>query len=273
MSELPEIEATRRILTPLIVGKEISGTRIARPDRVGNTAPEVIADALQGQKIGSLERTGKYLRICMASGGELVAHFRMMGIMELVPQGTPDAPHTIITLALDDGQELRMRDQRCLSLVWYFGADEDASDSGYGKLGPDALEGDISGEYLKEALGRKERNLKTTLLDQHVVAGIGNSYADQILFEAGISPLRQASSLSDQELDRLARVIPRVLRLAAERNVQNPERMGNEPSVRSRRPDFVEYARNGHVCRKCGNTLIRAKVAGRNTVYCPACQK
>lgn len=272
LAELPELEATRRIITPEIENSTIESVRVLRPDRVPTEDGETLPERVEGQVISSLNRKGKMLTLSTQSGGTFVMHFRMKGLVHLMGKDEPELEHTLVVLGLDNGMELRMVDDRCLSFFWYIEPDYEG-EMPFDKLGPDALTEKMSVEYLRDSLGHRARNLKTCLLDQRIIAGIGNVYVDEVLFESCLSPLRQASTLTDDDLDRLSRTIPRVMRIAVERLEKNPDKLRVRSRTRVRKPDFAVNGKLGLQCRKCNAPLVRVKVGGRSTMYCPSCQK
>lgn len=274
MPELPEVETVKRILEPQLVGRNITEVTMNRPDIVAHPLSDAFAAAATGATITAMDRRGKYLTILLADGSRIILHLRMTGSLLVTPPDHPEEKHTHIVFQLSDGNELRFVDPRRFGRFWLFRKGEEDTICGMHKLGPEPFDAMLNADHLSCMLSKRKRAIKDCLLDQTVMAGIGNIYADESLFAAKIRPDRAASTLTDEEWHRLAAVIPTVLRQAVEANAMTPEEYvaGNGRQYRNT-PTFQVYGHGGEPCPCCGATLLRTVVAGRGTVYCPVCQE
>lgn len=274
MPELPEVEAVRRVIEPQVKGRTVEAVEVNRPDVIAHPFAETFADALAGQTFVSVKRRGKYLAMHLASGDRLIVHLRMTGCLLVVPADCPKERHTHVVFRLDDGRDLRFSDARRFGRLWLVRKGEPDVGSGMEKLGPEPFDPDFSAAYLIDRLGRRKRAIKECLLDQGVVAGIGNIYADEILFEARIHPGRPASSLTEREWDRLATIVPKRLMFFIEKSSMTPEEYAQSKGQDYRNTPFLQvYGREGEPCPVCGTLLRRVVVGGRGSVFCPACQR
>lgn len=257
MPELPDVEGYRRYLRLHGTGKRVEEVR-ADADIVRNTTPRELGRALAGGRIGEPERHGKWLS-CPVDGPTLVLHFGMTG--RLVWSGEePEAhPHDRMTLVLEDG-ELRYRDLRKLGGVWLVPEGREI-EAVIGPLGPDAERLD-RGDLVK-LLRAKRGGVKAALMDQRMVAGLGNLLVDEILWRAKVHPRRSVAGLSDRKLERIAQETEEVLRRSIERGRVPPDDTWLMGRRDAREP----------TCPRCGRGLRRVKAAGRTSVFCPRCQR
>jgi len=271
--ELPEVETVRRRIAPLVEGAtiaaaEISDARLTRP-----VEPDLVADALVGERIATVERRGKYLLWRLESGRTLVVHLRMTGSLRHVPAGRlPDDAYRRATIELDTGALLGYRDVRRFG-TW------ELLDEGHlrpylaARLGPEPLSSSFTAERLVRILEGRRAPIKTVLLDQRRVAGIGNIYADEALWRARIHPRRPAGGLGAGEVARLHRTVRAALRRGIElqgstlRDYATPDGGGG-----GMQHEFHVYGRLGEPCDRCGRPIERIVVGGRGTWLCPRCQ-
>ena len=198
----------------------------------------------------------------------------MTGCLLLTPADYPEEKHTHIVFSLTGGTELRFSDTRRFGRFWFLRKDEADIYSGVHKLGAEPFDAELTAEYLNARLGKSRKAVKECLLDQGIVAGIGNIYADEILFDAGICPVSPADSLNMEEWERLADAVPERISYFIERNKITAEEYLETKGQDYRNTPFLRvYGRAGKPCPKCGETLCRTVVGGRGSVYCPACQK
>ena len=270
MPELPEVENLVRGLSSRILGLTILDVRCHFPAVVGPD-PGCFAEAVRGHRVQELHRHGKYLFFLMDRDVVIALHLRMTGQLLLVPrEQTPDK-HTHLELLLSDrSQKLVFRDVRKFGRLKVL----EGSISRFveeKKLGADALE--ISTETLHGAFQKTSRIIKAVLLDQRILAGLGNIYTDEILFREGISPLREASSLSYEQTDSLRRTIRSVLRAAIRgRGTTISDYVDARGESGSFQDSLLVYSRAGLPCPRCGRQIVKTKVAGRGTYSCPNCQ-
>lgn len=268
MPELPEVETIRSDLAPLLTGRSFSGVEILDPLVVRQPSPEEFTRNLASKGIVAVERRGKYLIIRLSSGDALILHFRMTGVLLLNPDVAP--PHARAIFHLDNGDRLVFSDRRRLGKMWLV---RDAGEV-VGKLGPEPLATGFTSEVLAERLGRRPGAIKAVLCDQDILAGVGNMYADEALFLAGIHPLRKASSLSRAEIERLYQAIRKVLfqgisdRGASVDTYRDVSGNTGEAQLR-----FKVAHRGGQPCPDCGTAIQRIPIRNRGSYFCPRCQK
>lgn len=199
MPELPEVETVKRILAPQLCGRRIAAVQLIRPEVVAHPGAQQFAAALTGRKIMEMGRRGKFLLLGLEDGGRLILHLRMTGQLLVTPPDYPKEKHTHLVLELDDGSELRYIDVRRFGRFWLLAAGEEDVCSGIAGLGMEPFDQALTAGYLQKMLHSCRRALKSCLLDQGVVAGIGNIYADEILFAARIHPARAACTLRQED--------------------------------------------------------------------------
>ncbi len=266
MPELPEVETIKNELLPRILGREVTGVTLLWAGIVRQPSAEEFCSRVIGQRITGLTRRGKYLLFDLSSGEVLVMHLKMTGSLLL---DSADDRFARAIFHLDDGTRLDFRDPRKFGVMWLAGDKSSVT----GRLGPEPLEVGFSPEVLAQRLHNRVAPIKPVLLDQSVVAGIGNMYADESLFEAKIHPLKPAGSLSSDEIKRLYDAIIRVLQAAIGNkgaSVQNYFRPGGE--IGTAHFEFRVAHGLGKSCPNCGTPIKRIKVRNRGTYFCPKCQ-
>ncbi|QOJ00155.1 MAG: bifunctional DNA-formamidopyrimidine glycosylase/DNA-(apurinic or apyrimidinic site) lyase [Phycisphaeraceae bacterium] len=274
MPELPEVETTRRMIDAASRGRGVVGVSIARGDvcvtHDGGAATP--GGLLLGGVIAETRRRGKQLAVVARDGRAVVVHLGMSGTFHAHEPGTcaRSDRHTHVTWTLDSGAVLTFRDPRRFGGIWTL-PDPAMLERRWEGLGPDALE--IGGRALSERLGRTRRAVKAALLDQSVIAGVGNIYADEALFAAGIRPARRCGRLTGAETERLAGALRSVLSRAVEAGGSSI-RDYTDPGGRSGRAQELHrvYGRSGFPCVRCATPLRRTMVGQRTTVHCPRCQ-
>ena len=272
MPELPEVETIVRNLSSKLKGLEISSVRIIYPPVLRNKKPSLIND-LKGRKVVDVRRRGKMLLINFERNLSLLIHLKMTGQLLFYPGGKPWDKHTHFILSFkDEKNELRFRDVRkfgfisCLRNLDISCADE------LKNLGPEPLEIDFS-LFKKLFQGRKAR-LKSLLLNQNFIAGIGNIYADEILFQAKLHPLTPASHLGDDDLRRLLKAMRGVLRKAIIHKGSSIRSFTNAEGKRGKFQNYHQvYGRESQSCFICRENIKRIRLGGRSSFFCPRCQK
>jgi formamidopyrimidine-DNA glycosylase len=239
-----------------------------------NTSATEIADAMNGLRVVTVDRRGKYLLVELEDDRWLVIHRKMSGNVLLRPGGTPPEAHTHLEVEFDDRTLLRFVDPRKFGRVYLFRSSIELNDFLAQRLGPDSLVELDEAMLVAKLRGRKGR-IKSLLLDQAFVAGIGNLYADEALWEARVHPLRSADSLSKLEMRRLARAIRTVLERGIERNGTSFSTtyrdVDNQPGENQ---SFLNvYGRESQPCPRCGRPISRIVIGGRSSHFCPHCQK
>lgn len=274
MPELPEVETIKRVIEPQIQGLMIGKVSVKRPEIVAYPSADEFCGLVRGQTISCMTRRGKFLIIQLGSLDCIILHLRMTGCLLIAPSDCPEEKHTHIVFSLNNGKELRFSDTRRFGRFWLLGKDEADTHSGIAKLGTEPLDKLLTAEYLNARLGKRKTAVKKCLLDQSIIAGIGNIYSDEILFTAGIYPARLANSLNRKEWERLAAVIPERISYFIERNKISPEEYLETKGQDYRNTPYLQvYGQEGKPCPKCGETLCRMVVGGRGSVYCPVCQR
>jgi formamidopyrimidine-DNA glycosylase len=265
--ELPEVETIRAQLAPRLVGRTLARVEILDPRLTRPYDLFEIAEELEGDRVVALERRGKYLLLRLESGLGLVVHLRMTGSFGFAP-----VTHERAVVELDDGTRMVYRDVRRFG-TWLVLEDADLEPYLATKNGPEPLGSRFTVRWLAEQLARRKAPLKAVLLDQRVVAGLGNIYADEALWRARINPLRPANSLSDDEVTRLRRAIRAALRAGIERQGSTlSDYAAPDGSRGSMQDEFRVYGRDGQPCRRCRTTITKSRVGGRGTWFCPRCQ-
>jgi formamidopyrimidine-DNA glycosylase len=271
MPELPEVETTRRGIEALIVGRTIVHIEVREP-RLRWRVPNELIEAAAGQPLRALQRRGKYLLFALTNG-TLIVHLGMSGSLRVLPASTPPRAHDHVDIVLDSGACLRFNDPRRFGcLLWT--ADDPQQHPLLRDLGPEPLSADFNGVTLARAAKGRRVAIKQLLMNSQIVVGVGNIYASEALFRAGIRPRRAAGRLKLKEFAALAKAVKQVLREAIRsggttlRDYVNAEGM---PGYFRQR--LYVYERTGEPCRVC-RTPIRHCVQGqRSTYFCAQCQK
>lgn len=275
MPELPEVETVRRRLEPVLVGRTVVSAEILDPRLTRAADPSEIAAGLVGERFGEVARRGKYLLLRLAAGATLISHLRMTGGYLIGDPGELlSTPHLRARLVLDDGLGLAYTDIRRFG-TWDIVSDRTA-EAVYleARVGPEPLSNAFTPLVLRTALARRAAPIKSLLLDQRVVAGIGNIYADEALHLARIHPRTEARRLSAARATALHDAVRAVLELgiaaqgATIRDYRSPD--GASGSMQER---FHAYGLTGEPCSRCGTPIRRIVVGGRATHFCPRCQR
>jgi formamidopyrimidine-DNA glycosylase len=271
--ELPEVETVRAGLAPVLEGRRIEAAEILDPRLVRPFDPEIVARELVGERVAAVQRRGKYLIVRFDSERVLLIHLRMTGGLYQRPTGVPsDDPYRRAVLRLDNGSDVVYRDVRRFG-TWELLEPQNLEPYLASRLGPEPL-GVLSARRLGERLAGRRAPLKSALLDQRTLAGVGNIYADEALWRARLHPLRPAGSLDDDELRRLHRSIRRALRLGIARNGSTLSTYRTLDGERgSMQDEFRVYGRAESPCDRCGTTIEKIRVGGRGTWLCPLCQQ
>jgi formamidopyrimidine-DNA glycosylase len=282
MPELPEVETLRRQLEAAVRGRTIADVWIdPGTDRLVQGMPvRAFVDGLRGRRLEAFERRGKFLIIRLDRDLTWLAHRRMSGNFILANGGDADQAFLRARFTLDDGRELRWVDLRKFGTMWL----TDEPETVLAGLGPEPLDGAFTVDGLRASLARRAAPVKAVLLDQAVVAGLGNLYADEALHYARIHPKRPAKSLSKAEVARLRDGISRALEQGLanlgssigaapgkEMSLRDHVNLDGEPG--SNQEHIVAYGREGEPCLTCGTPIERIKLAQRSAHFCPKCQR
>ena len=270
MPELPEVETTRRGLAPHLIGRTVVGLDIRQP-RLRWPIPRTLRTRLPGQRIDDIERRAKYLLVHTKAGSALL-HLGMSGSLRVLPASTPVGTHDHVDWRLDSGRILRFTDPRRFgSQLWQPVGKIHPLLAG---LGPEPLGDEFTGDLLwKRSRGRKAA-VKVFLMDQSIVVGVGNIYASEALFHAGIHPKRAAGSVSRERYAKLAGEVKRVLEYSIARGgttLRDFISPDSEPGYFER--ELFVYGRDGKPCKVCGAPIRSITLGQRSTYFCPHCQK
>ncbi len=272
MPELPEVETIRRTLMKHVSGLVISKVNVLWPAVVQNWQERTFADVVTGRKINSIERRGKYLLFTLDEGWSLLAHMRMTGRLNYYPDEQTPERHTHLVFSLSQG-ELHFSDVRKFGRIQVIPTDMRLTSSSLAKLGPEPLEPDFTADLLGGRLTSKKLSIKATLLDQRVLAGLGNIYADEALFRAGIAPERKACSLSTEEIFKLHGGIQDVLNAGISSKGTSFRDYRDANGQKGNFQALLQvYGRGNEPCLHCGKLLEKLRLAGRTTVFCSHCQ-
>lgn len=270
MPELPEVETTRRGIEPHVVGRKVTQVTI-RDRRLRWPIPDYLEQRLQGGEVLATRRRAKYLLIDFQEGSLLV-HLGMSGSLRLVSENDQPRKHDHVDIALDSGHLLRYHDPRRFgSMHWL----DDPSHVLLDHLGPEPLSTDFSGDYLYRTSRRRAAPVKHFIMDAKVVVGVGNIYANEALFMAGIRPDRAANKISKARYGLLTETIQRVLTTAIEvGGTTLRDFVGGDGKAGYFAQSLQVYGRGGESCKRCKHQQLREiRQSNRSTVFCPNCQR
>ena len=271
MPELPEVETIVRALRhggrggTAIVGARVQTAQVLWPRTVAAPAPEAFERRWAGRQIRRVTRRGKFVHLHLDQGWHALVHLRMSGDIVVVPPTAAWPRHVRLALHFTDGRALLFDDPRKFGRWWLTREPERV----LGHLGPEPLDPAFTPQVLARQLQGRRARLKTLLLDQRVLAGVGNIYADEALHRAGLHPLRRAHTLTPAEIEALWRGLRAVLREGIARNGASIDWMYRGGAFQNH---FRVYGRHGQVCYTCGTPIERIRVAQRSTHFCPRCQ-
>jgi formamidopyrimidine-DNA glycosylase len=264
MPELPEVETIVRYLRPSLVGRTITAVQLRWPRHTPD--PALVRDRLPGRSVTALGRRGKFVVMCLdPSDLTVLVHLGMSGRLTVAPPGEEPDKHTHTILTWDDGSQLHFSDTRKFGRL-YLVADPATV---LGRLGPEPLSETFTPDWLTQQLARRRRVIKSLLLDQTFLAGLGNIYADESLHRAGVDPRRSADTLSPEEVAALRGSIQEVLTEAIEHQGTSLDWVYPDGGMQLR---LRVYGRGGQPCPACGTLIARVVLGQRSTHFCPACQ-
>lgn len=274
MPELPEVETVCRGLQRSVIGDTIRDAKVLRLDSIEYPEPERFVKAVRGHRIESVRRRGKYILIDLDKGAGLAVHLRMSGRFMVVDGKAAPERFLRVRMRLESGRDLRFEDMRVFGRLWYVpkGASFQDIIPTLAELGIEPLSG-LDGAHLGSVLQGKKQAIKTALMDQRVLAGLGNIYADEALFRANVHPMRSAGELKARELETLAIVIREVLENAIEKRGTTLRDYRDSEGVNGNyQHSSLVYGRYGEPCRVCGREIERTKIGGRSSHFCTKCQ-
>lgn len=270
MPELPEVETTRRGIAPSLIDKIVTEVRI-RNGKLRWPVDENLPHILPGQRLLALERRAKYL-LFRFEHGVLIGHLGMSGSLRIVPQAHPPQTHDHIDLVFGD-QALRLRDPRRFgAMLWHSG--DPMQHPLLSHLGPEPLQDTFNGDTLYQSLRTRQAAIKLAIMDAHIVVGVGNIYASESLFLAGIRPTTPAHRLSRARCTRLAEAIKTILSRAIEAGGSSLRDFFHADGQSGYfQQQYAAYARTGEACRHCNTPIRQIQQGQRSTFYCPKCQR
>lgn len=274
MPELPEVEVLRRSLAPRLVGERIVGVEVGRRALREPVDRRALRRLLPGRRIERLRRRAKYLLIDVEGGHTLVVHLGMSGRLTLAPPEAPREAHEHVVILLGSGRRLRFRDPRRFGLVLVRPTARLGADDHFAHLGLEPLEPGFDGTRLAEAARGRRGPVKGFLMDGRIVVGVGNVYASEALFAAGVHPRRSVARLSAARWQRLAAAVrATLLEAIAQGGTTLNDFADGEGNPGEFQTALAVYERAGEPCPRCGAGVRRSVLAGRSTYYCPACQR
>lgn len=274
MPELPEVETIVRGLRDLILGKEIIDLKIREERVIGFPGAKDFIKGVKGKKILNVKRRGKYIIIILEEKKEVVVHLRMTGQLLIKPRYLPFDKHTHVIFELNDNMDLRFNNVRKFGRLYFVDDGEWERVGGLAKLGPEPLSDDFTLDKFTKSIRKRKGNIKSLLLNQSFIAGMGNIYTDEALFLSRISPLRRADTLNEREIKELYQAIRKVLNMGIESGGTTFSDYLNANGEKGSFQDYLKvYNRKGENCLICNTPIIKAQIAGRSTHYCPNCQR
>lgn len=269
MPELPEVETVRSELAPHVIGRKITGVTFLWDGIVKKIAVDEFIRGVSGQQVTALERRGKYLFFSLSNGKYMLVHLKMTGSLLVQKSGEELPRFTRAVIHLDNGTDIVFRDPRKFGVLRLV----DDPGSVVGKLGPEPLKEDFTLDVLKKRLKNRKAPMKALLCDQNVIAGIGSMYADEVMFDTGIYPVRLPESLTEEETAHLHEAIRRILLAAIENKGASVNTYYRPDGSRGTAHfEFNVAHRGGQPCNVCGTPVERMVVRGRGTYYCSKCQ-
>jgi len=270
MPELPEVETIRRGIAPHLVGHRVRDL-VVRTRKLRWPVPPALATGLVGREIRAVDRRAKYLLI-ETEAGIAIVHLGMSGVLRVLPRATPPRPHDHLDLVLDSGKMLRFHDPRRFGCwLWQPAGQRHGV---LANLGPEPFEEAFNGDHLWRASRGRRAPVKAFVMDQRVVVGVGNIYAAEALFAAGIRPTTPAGRVTRERYERLARAVKRILGAAIERGGTTlRDFLGADGQPGYFEQELFVYGREGAACKVCGTALKAMRLGQRATVWCPRCQR
>jgi len=272
MPELPEVETLARDLRRLLSGAEVKAVTITWPRSVAMPEAEALVQGLPGQRVLEVSRRGKFLQLSLSGRSYLLIHLRMSGHLQVEPNTAPLSSYARAVFDLSDGRRLVFSDPRKFGRIYWL----TEPDLVLGALGPEPLADDLTPDAFRQVLARHKGAIKPLLLNQALLAGLGNIYTDEALFHAGLHPLRKANTLTADEAERLYTAIREVLHQAiANRGttLDDARYRDAEGQPGHNRESIRVYHHTGEPCPCCGTPIERTVVGGRGTHFCPHCQE
>ncbi len=276
MPELPEVETVVKGLRPIVEDKKITDIEIRVEDLIGYPEDNIdkFKEELIGSSICAVDRRGKYIVFELDIDKKMIIHLRMTGKLLVSEVEKYRDKHTHVIFSLDDGQEIRFNNVRKFGRIYLIDPEHPEQAGGFAELGPEPLSEDLTAEKFKKLFENRRGIIKSLLMNQKFIAGIGNIYADEILFLSGIRPDRTADTLSDMEKEKIyfnmRDILTKGILYGGTTFSDYVNAFGQEGSFQV---ELRVYQKEGEECYKCGTPIEKTKIGGRSTYYCPKCQK
>lgn len=276
MPELPEVETVVKGLRPIVEDKKITDVEIRVEDLIGYPEDNIdkFKEELIGSSICAVDRRGKYIIFELNIDKKMIIHLRMTGKLLVSEVEKYRDKHTHVIFSLDDGQEIRFNNVRKFGRIYLIDPDHPEQAGGFAELGPEPLSEELSAEKFKKLFENRRGIIKSLLMNQKFIAGIGNIYADEILFLSGIRPDRTADTLTDMEKEKIyfnmRDILTKGILYGGTTFSDYVNAFGQEGSFQV---ELRVYQKEGEECFKCGTPIEKTKIGGRSTYYCPKCQK
>ena len=269
---MPEVETVRRTLIPLIKGKTIKNVILWYP-KIVSTDHKEFETKVKGKKVLDVDRYAKYLLIRLSDNLTIVSHLRMEGKYHLVAADAPKDKHDHVQFEFTDETALRYNDVRKFGRMQLVETGTERQTTGLSKLGVEPNSVEFTDQYFISALSKKKKNIKNTLLDQTIVAGLGNIYVDEVLWQSKIHPLSNADKIPVKKVKELRKNINSEITLAIEKRGTTVHTYLDASGKEGGFQEFLQvYGHAGDKCQRCGTILEKIKINGRGTVFCPKCQ-
>jgi formamidopyrimidine-DNA glycosylase len=268
MPELPEVETIKNEIAPYVLDSVITGVTVNDPKIIQKLSVSQFSRAVKGQKVVALERRGKYLMMHLNGGKTLIFHLRMTGSLITNPSETEKYSRAV--LHMDNGNNIVFTDRRRLGVIWLVDEKEEV----IGKVGIEPFDEKFTTALFRKLLKNRTAPVKAVLLDQHFIAGLGNMYADEALFAAGIHPEKKAGKLTVAEINKLYEAIKSVLSKAIENRGASVDTYRRPGGVNgTAQEEFNVAHRLGKKCPVCGTPIQRIPIRNRGSYFCPRCQR
>ncbi|UFT98001.1 DNA-formamidopyrimidine glycosylase [Radiobacillus kanasensis] len=273
MPELPEVETIKSTLNELVIGRKIKDVEIRWANIIKYPEDTVqFKHLLLGQAIHNVNRKGKFL-LFELDDYILVSHLRMEGKYGLFDASEPLSKHTHVIFFFGDGKQLRYNDVRKFGTMHLFTKGQELLEKPLNQLGPDPFEATFTLDYFYEKVHKSERNIKSILLDQSVIAGLGNIYVDETLFKAGVLPTRKGSELTKKEVEDIQLYAKETLEQAvAQGGTTIRSYVNSQGEIGMFQQELFVYGQENKECKHCGSPIVKTRVAGRGTHICVNCQ-
>ncbi len=271
MPELPEVEVICQGLRPHVTGRQVTGLWCGEKKLRLPIPQTEMAECMVGAHVGSINRRAKYLLFDLDNGCRLLVHLGMTGRLGIFPQGAPQAIHDHVCWQLDDGMEMRFNDTRRFGFIRLLKVDGPDPFAG---LGPEPFSADYSAQYLKDKAGKRVQPIKNFLMDSKVVVGIGNIYANEILFYAGLLPTTPIGSITLAKWQHIVDLSSTVLKKAiASGGTTISDYVNASGKSGYFQLELMVYGRKGERCKMCATAIEKQVIAGRASYFCPRCQR